>query len=174
MADIEIRKPSANMDDYLTSLVKLARCRSASTFKLRVNLPRQGRADVPIAATEHMSVVLKAYASGGENALHAHINEDHIFVVLQGTACFYGIDDQRLGELSQYEGIMLPRGTYYRFEAGDTKTLVMLRVGTAHLQPDPAEAFARVDTDGRDMDAYSRENKEIELIQSDHWFPDLK
>ena len=29
-----------------------------------------------------------------ENGLHAHIEEDHIFVVLQGEAQFFGIDGQ--------------------------------------------------------------------------------
>ena len=34
--------------------------------------------------------LIKVYASGGENTLHAHNNEDHMFVILQGTAIFHG------------------------------------------------------------------------------------
>ena len=37
---------------------------------------------------------------------------------------------------------------------------------------DPAAAFARVDDHGRDMDAYSAENKEVELLYDrEIWFP---
>jgi mannose-6-phosphate isomerase-like protein (cupin superfamily) len=164
-------KPAESMDDYLTRLVELAGDQSPSIFELRVNLPAQGRADVPVAATKHMSVVLKAYASGGENALHAHVKEDHVFVVLQGAARFYG-KNGALGALRRYQGIMLPRGSFYRFEADEAEPLVMLRIGAADLRPDPREAFARVDLDGRDMDAYSKENRQVDLIEGDSWFPD--
>src|SRR2546429_7978601 len=44
-------------------------------FKLEAHLPQQGRIDTPVAASEKMWVVLKAYAADGENGLHAHPNE---------------------------------------------------------------------------------------------------
>jgi quercetin dioxygenase-like cupin family protein len=59
-----------------------------SFFKLEAQLPKQGRTDTPLAASEKMWVVLKTYAADGENGLHAHPNEDHTFVVLQGEATF--------------------------------------------------------------------------------------
>jgi mannose-6-phosphate isomerase-like protein (cupin superfamily) len=59
-------------------------------FKLEAQLPQQGRTDTPLAASDKMGVVLKTYAADGENGLHAHPNEDHTFVVLQGEATFYG------------------------------------------------------------------------------------
>ena len=59
-------------------------------FHLSAQLPRQGRTDTPMAATDRMWVVLKTYASDGENELHAHPNEDHVFLVLQGEAEFFG------------------------------------------------------------------------------------
>jgi len=59
-------------------------------FKLQAQLPKQGRTDTPLAASDKMWVVLKTYAADGENGLHAHPNEDHTFVVLQGEATFYG------------------------------------------------------------------------------------
>ena len=43
-----------------------------------------------LAATRNMTVVLKTYAAGGENGLHAHTNEDHVFLILEGGATFYG------------------------------------------------------------------------------------
>ena len=45
-------------------------------FKLEAQLPRQGRTDTPVAASDKMWVVLKTYAADGENGLHAHPNEE--------------------------------------------------------------------------------------------------
>ena len=36
-------------------------------FKLEAQLPRQGRTDTPVAASDKMWVVLKTYAADGEN-----------------------------------------------------------------------------------------------------------
>ena len=41
-------------------------------FKLEAQLPKQGRTDTPLAASDKMWVVLKTYAADGENGLHAH------------------------------------------------------------------------------------------------------
>jgi len=54
-----------------------------SFFRLEAQLPKQGRTDTPVAASDKMWVVLKTYAADGENGLHAHPNEDHTFIVLQ-------------------------------------------------------------------------------------------
>ena len=48
-------------------------------FTLEAQLPKQGRTDTPLAASDKMWVVLKTYAADGENGLHAHPNEDHTF-----------------------------------------------------------------------------------------------
>ncbi len=61
-----------------------------SFFRLEAQLPKQGRTDTPVAASDKIWVVLKTYAADGENGLHAHPNEDHTFIVLQGEATFYG------------------------------------------------------------------------------------
>ena len=65
-------------------------------FRLEAQLPQQGRTDTPMAASNKMCVVLKTYAADGENGLHAHPNEDHTFVVLQGEAKFYGPNHETL------------------------------------------------------------------------------
>jgi mannose-6-phosphate isomerase-like protein (cupin superfamily) len=81
-----------------------------SFFRLEAQLPRQGRTDTPLAALEKMWVVLKTYAADGENGLHAHPNEDHTFVVLQGEATFYGPNDETK-TIGKNEGVLLPHGT---------------------------------------------------------------
>ncbi len=78
-------------------------------FKLEAQLPQQGRTDTPLATSDKMWVVLKIYAADGENGLHAHPNEEHTFVVLQGEATFYGPNDETR-TISKNEGVLLPHG----------------------------------------------------------------
>lgn len=139
-----------------------------SFFHLRAQLPRQGRTDTPMAATDRMWVVLKTYASDGENELHAHPNEDHVFLVLQGEADFYGPKGE-LRRVKKHDGILLPRGTFYWFKAVGDEPLVMARVGA--VVDAAKDALARIDSDGRPMDGNSVANKQVELILNpDRWF----
>src|SRR6266576_3679883 len=79
-------------------------------FKLEAQLPKQGRTDTPLAASDKMWVLLKTYAADGENGLHAHPNEDHTFIVLQGEVTFYGPNDETR-TIGKNEGVLLPHGT---------------------------------------------------------------
>jgi mannose-6-phosphate isomerase-like protein (cupin superfamily) len=83
-------------------------------FKLEAQLPKQGRTDTPLAASDKMWIVLKTYAADGENGLHAHPHEDHTFVVLQGEATFYGPNGETR-TIGKNEGVLLPHGTFYWF-----------------------------------------------------------
>lgn len=171
MVAIRTGTPANSNEEWILSLTSLAKESGPTLFSLKALLPTQGRTDLPLAATNDMSVILKIYASGGENGLHAHVNEDHTFVVLQGSAKFYGIEDTHVATLSKHQGILLPRGVLYRFETVGDEALVMLRVGCADISQDPVEAFARVGEDGRDMDSYSHQNKQEELrYDREAWF----
>jgi mannose-6-phosphate isomerase-like protein (cupin superfamily) len=86
------------------------------TFRMQVRLPKKGRGSALLAATDRMWVNLKTYAEGGENTLHAHTNEDHTFIVLQGRATFYGPEGESV-TFSRNQGILLPRGCRYYFHA---------------------------------------------------------
>ena len=91
-----------------------------------------------------MWVVLKTYASGGENELHAHPHEDHTFVILQGAAKFYGPNkEERIAKAG--EGVLLPAGTFYWFHVTSDEQLVMLRIGAQASQGD---RFRRIDIKG--------------------------
>jgi len=169
---LQYGKPALNMDEYIEALKTFAARKSPSVFSFKAKLPTEGRADLPLAATDCLSIILKAYASGGENALHAHVHEDHSFIVLQGTATFFGEGNQKLAELEKFQGILIPKGALYRFEAGKQDQLVMLRVGNVNIFPDPIAAYARVGSDGKDMDGYSEENHEVPLVYGqEKWFP---
>ena len=46
-----------------------------------------------VAESDGMWVHAKAYVSGGENTLHRHLEEDHLFFVVSGTVTFTLQDD---------------------------------------------------------------------------------
>jgi Cupin domain len=74
----------------------------------------------------------KVYSTGGENALHSHDIEDHCFLVLQGEATFDFGDGSSM-VVRPFEGVVLPRGTVYRFTANPVGNLVLFRVGGAAI-----------------------------------------
>ncbi len=137
-----------------------------SFFKIACTLPAQGRIDIPLAATEFTTVMLKAYASGGENELHAHVHEDHVFIVLQGQACFFGPHGEEQ-VVSRHEGVNMPRGTYYWFKSVSDEPLVMVRFGAATTSVDPRR---RIGIDGQPMSGFAKENKEVPLVLSEQSF----
>jgi mannose-6-phosphate isomerase-like protein (cupin superfamily) len=155
--------------DMEIALAQQIRQGQPTFFHMQAQLPSQGRTDTPMAATDKMWVVLKTYAACGENELHAHPNEDHTFVVLQGQALFYGPNGEER-TIGLHEGVLLPRGTFYWFRALGEEPLVMIRIGSATAEG--ADRFARVSIDGRPMEGNSVENKEVELKLSNRWFPE--
>jgi mannose-6-phosphate isomerase-like protein (cupin superfamily) len=136
-------------------------------FHLRAQLPCQGRTDTPMAATDRIWVVLKTYASDGENELHAHPNEDHVFLVLQGEAQFFGPKGE-LERVGKHDGILLPRGTFYSFKALGDEPLVMARIGA--VVDAAKDALHRIDIEGKPMDGNSTANKTVPVILGDRWF----
>jgi quercetin dioxygenase-like cupin family protein len=97
----------AQSPEYLRAKVKAEIVEGKPTFfKLEAQLPKQGRTDTPLAASDKMWVVLKTYAADGENGVHAHPNEDHPFVVLQGESTFYGPNGETR-TIGKNEGVLL-------------------------------------------------------------------
>jgi mannose-6-phosphate isomerase-like protein (cupin superfamily) len=110
----------------------------------------------------------KVYSAGGENAQHSHDTEDHLFFVLQGRATFDFADGSAV-EVGPFEGVMLPRGTRYKFQAHEADgNLVLLRVGAAVVEDSsdldpkfaiPREALTRrSDADGRPAAGDAKKN----------------
>src|SRR3981189_1346088 len=113
--------PAPDQDDRtrehdITRAGVKATAKKPSFFKMRAQLLDQGRTNTALARTENMWATLKVYASGGENGLHTHPNEDHTFIVLQGSARYYDADGGHT-DVGKHEGIMLPAGAHYWFEA---------------------------------------------------------
>lgn len=60
--------PIANSaDEWRDEMARLSQSAVPSFFKIRARLPIEGRTNQVLGASRHMNVVLKTYASGGEN-----------------------------------------------------------------------------------------------------------
>lgn len=130
-----------------------------SVFELRSQLLARGRSDTLCAETDDLTVTLKVYAEGGENALHAHPEEDHAFVVLSGEATFSFAEEPDT-VLRQHHGVLLPKGTYYSFRSSGDGNLVMLRIGT----PGDGAAAMRIDLEGASIAGDSAANKHVDPV----------
>jgi quercetin dioxygenase-like cupin family protein len=131
-----------------------------SFFKMRAQMLEQGRTNTLMSRTDNMSVILKVYASGGENGLHTHPNEDHTFLVLQGKARYYDADGG-YRDVGKHEGIMLPAGAYYWFEAISEEPLVLVRIG---CRVGPEDVDGRLNIRGEAMPGDSKENKQEPVV----------
>ena len=129
-------------------------------FRLRAELLKQGRGNQVVADTGNMWVNLKVYASGGENGLHNHTDQDHFHLVLAGSACFYGPRGEEL-RCGPYEGVMLPAGCFYRFQATSEEPLILLRVGARIVK---GAKHPRHNVYGEALPSDSRENGRVEVI----------
>ncbi len=117
------------MDDAKNAAQAVGVTGEAYIFSMR-NLPllEQGTTYDSLATAPNLWLSIKVYASGGENAFHAHRAEDHAFIVLNGEANFtFGDGSQR--KVGTHQGVMLPRNVAYKFEADTRENLVLLRVG---------------------------------------------
>jgi len=112
--------------------------KQAKVVQLKTQLVKEGHTRYMLAETDLMSLRIHCYAPGiGENALHAHTKEDHIFVVLDGTAQFTtGRDGKTVVTASKNHAIVLPAGCYYQFCNSGTAPLVMARIGAGSDKAD--------------------------------------
>jgi len=112
--------------------------KQAKVVQLKTQLVKEGHTRDLLAETDLMTLRIHCYAPGiGENALHAHTKEDHIFVVLQGTAQFNtGRDGKGVINATKHQAVVLPAGCYYQFRNSGTDPLVMTRIGTGSDKAD--------------------------------------
>jgi mannose-6-phosphate isomerase-like protein (cupin superfamily) len=145
----EVKEPVDTYARMNEQQVAMAEHRGPSAFRVRAQMLSKGRTETVLAASNLLTVRLKMYASGGENTLHAHQEEDHVFIILQGAAEFFD-GDGSLGFFTANQGVLLPKGSMYRFNSCEGEPLVMLRIGS------PNEAAlgldGRVDTGGVPFD----------------------
>lgn len=134
----------------------------AQVFNTRFPLLSGGRDNTRVARTGQMIVTGKVYAEGGENALHTHTREDHMFFILDGQATFH---DEEGAEtvLGRHEGVLLPAGAYYWFQSTGSSNLVMLRIGCRAEPPEELVVAAgegtRIGIDGHALPGSDPRNK---------------
>ena len=128
-------------------------------FQVRTQLLSKGRSDYTLARTKGMSIRIKCYASGGENALHTHPGQDHTFIVMAGKAKFYGVDGE-VTELTKNQGILIPEGFYHYFSSCGDEPLVMLRISAEKRKGGPR----RIGIDGKPFKGQSKENNYQERV----------
>lgn len=96
---------------------------------LRTQLASQGHTKELLASSDRMTVHIHCYApKGGENGMHAHTQEDHVFVCLQGESVFRGLEGP-LPPLRRNQAIFLPRGCFYSFANEQNEPCILLRIG---------------------------------------------
>jgi mannose-6-phosphate isomerase-like protein (cupin superfamily) len=110
----------------------------AQIVQLKTQLVSEGHTRNLLADTGLMTLRIHCYAPGiGENALHSHTKEDHIFVVLQGTAQFNtGKDGKTVLKANKNNAVVLPAGCYYQFCNSGDAPLVMARIGAGSDKSD--------------------------------------
>ena len=168
MDDAMFPRPSITAKALMEDQIAATNIEEPTTFSLKAQMLDQGRTDTVLAATEDLSVRIKVYASGGENELHAHVDEDHVFVLLQGSARFYGPESETV-ELKAHQGIMMPKGMLYRFHAtSEGECLVMLRIGTPNFQKQAKDD--RLGMNGKPLLSDSKQNRTQPVIFKDGVF----
>jgi mannose-6-phosphate isomerase-like protein (cupin superfamily) len=127
-------------------------------FSLKTPYMQQGRVTQLVAETPNMWIHTKVNAEGGENEIHKHLNEDHAFIVLEGQMSVF---DEKGGEIEvkQYQGVMIPKGAYYRYLNTGEANLVVIRVGAGAKGQQQAGQETRLGADGKPLVSGTPENR---------------
>lgn len=144
----------------MTVKQKLVARDALETFDVGAPYLSEGRLNVALGATENMWITLKVNAEGGENATHTHMDEDHFFIVLEGEVTFYNGDGEPT-LLGAMQGIMIPRGVYYRYLNTGGRNLFLLRCGCKAENP---AGVRRLDPEGKPLVGSSKKNKHIDGV----------
>jgi len=133
----------------------------AQTFTLKTPLLEHGGLNNVVAQTDSLWIWVKVYAEGGENHLHAHTEEDHAFIILDGEATFHDQDDNVIVRRKN-EGILQPRGAFYWFTNTGDRPLVLLRVGASTVAEHGPRRDDRIWPEGI-VPTFERLGKPIEI-----------
>src|SRR5438094_706702 len=143
----------------------------AQLFSLKTPYMKQGRVTQLVAETPNMWIHTKINAEGGENEIHKHLNEDHAFIVLEGQMSVF---DENGGEIEvkQHQGVMIPKGAYYRYLNTGEGNLVVLRVGAGIRSQQQAGQETRLGADGKPLNSGTPENRNLPPVEAGTFFAD--
>ena len=113
-------------DDRLAELRKIR----PQAIDLKIPLLSAGMSRDLLCSGENSTFRIHCYSTGmGEDhGFHAHVEEEHVFIVLHGQAIFSGLDG-RLPPTGKNQGIWIPKGCFYEFINPGPEPLVVLRFG---------------------------------------------
>ena len=132
---------------------------------------KQCRITQLVAEKENMWIHTKINYEGGENEIHTHLDEDHSFIVLEGQMSVFDEKGNEL-KLEKYQGVMLPKGAYYRYLNTGKENLVVIRIGAGIKGNPQGGGDMRVRPDGKPLIADSAENKTVPPIEDIRYFAD--
>jgi mannose-6-phosphate isomerase-like protein (cupin superfamily) len=136
----------------------------AKMFSLKTPYMQQGRVTQLVAETPNLWIHTKINAEGGENEIHTHLDEDHSFIVLEGEMSVFDEKGNEM-KLKRYQGVLLPRGAYYRYLNTGEGNLVVLRIAAGVRNKPKSGDATRVRPDGQEILGGSVENKSLPPIE---------
>ena len=136
----------------------------AQKFSLKTPYMKQGRVTQLVAETPNMWIHTKVNAEGGENEIHTHLDEDHSFIVLEGEMSVFDENGSEM-KLKKYEGVLLPKGAYYRYLNTGAGNLVVLRIAAGTRNKPKSGEATRVTPTGEEILGGSVENKSLPPIE---------
>jgi mannose-6-phosphate isomerase-like protein (cupin superfamily) len=136
----------------------------AQMFSLKTPYMQQGRVTQLVAETPNMWIHTKINAEGGENEIHKHLDEDHAFIVLEGQMSVFDETGNEL-EIKQHQGVMIPKGAYYRYLNTGDGNLVVLRVGAGVKGQQQGGQEMRLGANGKPLVSGTPENRNLPPIQ---------
>jgi len=143
----------------------------SALFSLKTPYMKQGRVTQLVAETANMWIHTKINAEGGENEIHKHLDEDHAFIVLEGQMSVF---DENGGEIEvkQYQGVMIPKGAYYRYLNTGDGNLVVIRVGAGVKGQQQGGQEMRLGADGKPLVSGTPQNRNKAPIEAETFFAD--
>jgi mannose-6-phosphate isomerase-like protein (cupin superfamily) len=133
----------------------------AQFFSVKAPLmPPGGYKRMPMVRTDHVNVVVTSYTKDGEDRIHTHPNEDHVFFVLKGAIIIVEPDGKET-RVGPYEGVLMPAGHYYSFVTEGDEPAVMLRFGGF---TDDRRALPRLTDDREDLEQKQRDPAALQPI----------
>ena len=109
--------------------------------KINPQMVSRGKKGQSLFRTDILGATVQVVTEGGETNMHAHSGLDSCWFVLSGIARFYGYGDKLIAEAGKNEGVFIPKGTPYWFEAAGEERLEILHITAA----DKSAANDRVD-----------------------------
>ena len=96
-------------------------------FSLKMPYVKQGRTKSILAHTLDMEVRVMVNAESDENEYHTHLDIDHTFIVLEGELTIIDPQEKKY-VVKPNQGILIPKGAYYRYLVSASENTVMLRI----------------------------------------------